>query len=221
MKGVHAMRVNNTVIGQVKDGRIEEAVAAAMEAAKIVGRHGGEVRAFLSSAAGEQVNATLFTMEYESPEELGRAMDAMATDTELQAFTSRMYGPGSPTVITSQSLGMELPIREPKAGRGNVLEVHASKVHPGRLEEFLSDAVEVCEFVEANGAVNARVIQLTYAGLASGMVAFCWELESMSAQAKTSAGWFSDAGIAIQAKGTRADATSTMLSSALYNAIPL
>ena len=42
----------------------------------------------------------------------------------------------------------------------------------------------------------------------------------MSAHAKMAAGWFTD-GIAIQAKGTRADATSTMISSALYSAIPL
>ena len=173
------MRVNNTVISQVKDGRIEEAVGVGMEAAKLVGRHGGEVRAFLSTAAGEQVDTILFTMEYESPEELGRAMDALAADSELQAFVARISAPGSASVITSQSMGMELPIRTPKAGRGNILEVHTSKVHPGRLEEFLSDAVEVCEFAESNGAVNARVIQLTYAGLASGMVAFCWELESI------------------------------------------
>ena len=95
-------------------------------------------------------------------------------------------------------------------------------MHPGRLEEFLTDAVEVCEFAEANGAVNARVIELTYAGLASGMVAFCWELERHERARQDVGGLVHRRrNRVLQAKGTCADATSTMISSALYRDIPL
>ena len=106
---------------------MEGVVATAGEAAKLVGRHGGDVRFFLAGA-GEEVNSTLFSIEYESPEALGRAADALGADAELQAFVTRLSGPNSPTVITSQSMGMEVPIgRTPKPGTGSLLEAHTSR----------------------------------------------------------------------------------------------
>ena len=160
------------------------AIGMSSEAAKVVGRHGGDVRLFPSTVAGEQVNATLFSLEFESPEAMSRAFDAMNTDPEVQALTLQLHDPGSPTVMTSISMAMELPTgREPKPGRGGLLEVHTNRVTPGRMEEFLSQAADVCAFVESNGAVNARVLQLTYAGMASGLTAFTWEIENWQAQA--------------------------------------
>jgi hypothetical protein len=79
----------------------------------------------------------------------------------------------------------------------------------------------VCEFVEANGAVNARAIQLTYAGMASGLTALTWEVENMTAQAHLGSAWFSDAGLALQARVNGENPASATVSSALYNAIPL
>lgn len=89
------------------------------------------------------------------------------------------------------------------------------------MGEVIADAAEVCEFVQANGAVNARLWQLTYAGMASGMTAFTWEVENMQAQAHLGSAWFSDAGLALQAKTNVATPASTALSSAIYNRIPL
>ncbi len=175
----------------------------------------------MASAAGEQVNSTLFSIEFESPEALGEAFDKMNEDSDLQAFTMRVNGPKSPSVITSQSMAMELPVRSPKAGQGTVLEVHTGKVNPGRMEEFISQSIEVCDFVESHGAVNARVLQLTYAGLASGMTALTWEHENMAAHAAVGSAWFSDAGLALQAKANGPNPPSTPLSSALYTAIPV
>ena len=216
------MRVSQSVIGQVKEGRMEQAISLSGEAAKLVGRHGGNVRLFLSSAAGEQVNSTLFTIEYDSPEAMGRAFDALNTDPEVQALTLKLNDPESPTVLTSVSMGMELPIgREPKEGRGNLLEVHTNRITPGQMEEFLSQAADVCAFVEANGAVNARVIQLTYAGMASGMTAFCWEIENWQAHATLGNAWFSDAGLALQSRSNTANPPAMPVSSAVYSAIPL
>jgi hypothetical protein len=216
------MRVSQSVVGRVKEGQMEQAISLSSEAAKLVGRHGGDVRLFLTTAAGEQVNSTLFTIEYDSPEAMGRAFDAMNADPELQTLTMKLNDPASPTVLTSVSMGMELPIgREPKQGRGNLLEVHTNRVTPGQMEEFLSQAAEVCAFVESNGAVNARVIQLTYAGMASGMTAFCWEIENWQAHASLGNAWFSDAGLTLQARSITANPPSMQISSAVYSAIPL
>lgn len=215
------MRVFSSTIGKVRDGQMEGVVSTAGEAAKLVGRHGGVVRFFLAGP-GEEVNTTVFSIEYDSPEALGRAADALGADAELQALVTRLSGPKSPTVIISQSMGMDVPIgRTPKAGTGSIVELHTSRVNPGRMEEFISQSVEVCDFVEANGAVNARLIQLTYAGLASGSMILAWELENMQAHAHLGSAWFGKAGLALQAKTMTANPASVQVASGLWNEIPL
>lgn len=216
------MRVFHTTNGKVQGGQLEAAIAVAGEAAKLLSPTGGEIRFFLASAAGEEVNGTVFSIEYESPEALAEASDALADNIELQALLSRLNAPGSPTLITSQSMGMEMPIgRTPKAGRGSILEVHTLHLTPGRIEDAIADAAEVCAFVEANGAVNARLIQLTYAGIASGLMALTCEHENMRAHARTGAAWMSDAGMALQMKTMGATPATTRVMSGLYTEVPL
>ena len=215
------VRVFNSTIGRVKDGQLEAAVGVAGEAAKLLSRHGGDIRFFVAGA-GAEVNSTLFSIEYESPDALGRAFDALGQDAELQALMTRVNAPNSPTVLTAQAMGMELPLgRTPKAGKGSILEVHTSRLNPGRMEEAISQAAEVCEFVEANGAVNARLLQLTYAGLGSGLTAFTWEVENMHAHARMASAWFTDAGLALQAKSMTANPATVQVSSELWNEVPL
>jgi len=216
------MRVFHSSNGKVQGGQLEAAIAVAGEAAKLLAPHGGEIRFFLAGVAGEDVNGTVFSQEYESPEALATAFDALRDDVELQALLSRLGAAGSPTLLTSQSMGMEMPIgRTPKAGRGSILEVHSLHVTPGRMEDAIAEAAEVCAFVEANGATNARLIQLTYAGMASGLMAITCEHESMRAHARMADAWFSDAGIALQMKTMGANPATTRVTSALYNEVPL
>ena len=215
------MRVFSSISGKTRDGRIEETVAIASEAAKLIGRHGGDVRFFVVGA-GDEAGTTLFNVEYESPEAMGRAIDKLAGDEDLAKFASRVNGPKSPTVMTAETIGMEVPTgRTPKAGRGSILEVHTATPNPGRMEQVVADAAEICEFVEANGAVNARLVQLTYAGPATGIVAFSWELENWAAHARMSAAWFSPAGLALQAKLMTEDPASVTGAGSLYSEIPL
>ena len=216
------MRVFHSTNGKVQGGQLEAAIAVAGEAVKLLSPHGGDIRFFLAGAAGEEVNSTIFSQEYESPEAMATAFDALNEDIELQALLSRLNAPGSPTVMTSQSMGMEMPTgRTPKAGRGSILEVHAVHVTPGRMEDAIAESAEVCAFMEANGAVNARLIQLTYAGLASGLMALTCEHENLRAHARLGQAWFSDAGLALQAKTMGATPSTTRVSSALYTEIPL
>lgn len=216
------MRVFHSTNGKVQGGQLEAAVATAAEAAKLLGSHGGDIRFFTTLAGGEDVNGTLFSQEYESPEALGAAFDALVDDAELQALLSRLNAPGSPTLMTSQSMGIEMDLgRTPKAGRGSILEVHTSHINPGRSDDAMTEAAEVCAFVEKNGALNARCIQLTYAGMASGMVALVWEHENMAAQARTGAAWLTDAGVALQMRSMGSAPATTRVTSALYNEVPL
>ena len=215
------MRVMYTTVAQVKTGQMEAAIGLAAESAAIMRRHGADVRLFLSAAAGEQIDTTLMSLEFESPDAMAEAFDSVGEDTEQQAFMARLHSPDAPTVMTNQAMSMVLPIRAPAEGQGGLLEVHTNTVHPGRFEDYVAQSLEVCDFVEANGAVNARVIQLTYAGMASGMSAITWEVENWRAQAGLGAAWMSDAGIALQEKANGANAPSASLSSAIYMSIPI
>ncbi|MGZ6779797.1 MAG: hypothetical protein ACXVGO_12470, partial [Mycobacterium sp.] len=192
------MKTFFSTTARVEGGQLDAALASSADAAKVVGRHGGDVRFFLAIAAGEQVESTLFSVEYDSPEAMGQAFDAMNTDPELHRIRTQANG----STQTSASMGMELPTSHtPTSGRGSIIELHASHVKPGRMAEFLDDSADVCAFVEGNGALNARVLQLTYAGMSSGLTTLIWEHENMAAHARASAAWFTDKGLALQAKG--------------------
>jgi hypothetical protein len=213
------MKTFFSTTARVEGGQLDAAIAGAADAAKVVGRHGGDVRFFLAIAAGEQVESTLFSVEYDSPDAMGKAFDAMNTDPELHRIRTQATG----STQTSASMGMELPTSHtPTPGRGSIIELHVSNVKPGRMAEFLGDCAEVCAFVEANGAVNARVLQLTYAGMSSGLTSLIWEHESMAAHARSAAAWFTDKGLELQAKGPgAADGPGVTVASMLYSEIPL
>ena len=192
------MRAFYSTTARVLDGQLEASLASAAAAKKVVGRHGGDVRLFVSVAAGEQADSTLFSVEYEDAEALGRAFDAMNTDPDLHAV--RSSGAGLSTT-TSTAIAYELAIGfTSNRGRGSVLEIHSFQVKPGRMEEFLATSADKCAFVEANGALNATALQLAYAGMATGMASLVWQHESLTAHARSAAAWNSDAGIAIQTK---------------------
>ena len=212
------MKAFFSTTGKVEAGQLDAAIAGAADAAKVVGRHGGEVRFFMALAAGEQVDSTVFSVEYESPEALAAAFDAMNTDPELHRLRTQVAGSSQ----TTATMGIELPTgHNPTGGRGSILEMHLNQVKPGRMEEFLADAAEAGAFAEANGARNARVLQLTYAGMSSGLTAMLWEHENMAAHARMAAGWFTEAGLALQAKSRGAEGPGVLVGSMLYNEIPL
>lgn len=108
-----------------------------------------------------------------------------------------------------------------RAGRtahGTILETHVNQIHRGRNADFVANSIEVCDFVEAHGATNASVLQLTYAGAATGLGTVTWELEDMRAQATLANAWISTDGVALQAKVNESPA-STLVSSAMYRSI--
>jgi hypothetical protein len=107
-------------------------------------------------------------------------------------------------------------------GRGAVVEVHLSPPVPGRLEAALAMCAKVCEFAEANGAVNARTFQLSYAGMLSGVWGESWETADWLVSGRLGTAWMSDpTGLEIQTRSLGVDSPSTQVSSAVYQDIPL
>jgi hypothetical protein len=213
------MRAFFTTMSKVGPGQLDTAIATAADAAKVVGAHGGDVRLFYPLAAGEQVDTTLFTVEYDSVETMAAAFDELNRDPEVHRLRTLAASGGTQT---STSMSIEVPTAHaPGGGRGSVFEVHVVEVVPGRVEHALADAADVCDFVEANGAINARVVQLAYSGRSSGQLAMFWEHEDMAGNARLSAAWFGETGLKLQARSTGAHAPTTRLGSYLYNEVPL
>ena len=61
------MRVFHTTNGKVQGGQLEAAIATAGEAAKLLSSTGGDIRFFLASAAGEEINGTVFSTNTRAP----------------------------------------------------------------------------------------------------------------------------------------------------------
>jgi hypothetical protein len=217
-------RVLDSVIGRVKPGRMEDHLAMGVEVVKLFERLGAESpRLAMAIATGEPAGTFTFSAEYASGEAWGEVGDAINADAEFQAFVARVSAPEAPSDILQFSTASEIPLRECNPARGNVLEVHVTRPIPGKFEEGLAQATRVCELVEAHGATNARLWQLGFAGLGSGLQMLSWECADMKTQGRLVDAWGTDSEMAelgVQARfGDQI--TATPVFDGLYGVIPI
>ncbi len=216
--------IQQTVISRLQPGRFEEFLSLSGQAAKVYERLGASnTRVTLAGAAGESAGTTVFSSEHASMEAFGAFAEKMATDDEMQSILARLRSADSPVTIEQISLASELPTgRKTKAGKGTVIEVHASRATPGRIEDALALGIRCCDFVEANGATNARLFQLGYAGLGVDTMVTSWEYANQKAWGKGVDAWASkDEGMAIGLEAASASTPSTHIYSAVYTEIPV
>lgn len=218
------MAVIQSSISRVKPGRLEDVISMTLELSKINERLGVTTgRLLVASMAGESTGLNVYSVEFEDIEDYADYAEAAGQDQEMQSLYTRALSADSPVIIEQQSLASEIPLgRMPRPGRGSVVEVHVTRPTPGRLEETLAMARRVCDFVEANGATNARVFQLGYAGIGSGLFLSNWEFETVRAWSRCSRAFADDPeGQAIGATVTDANPATTLVFSGLYNEIPV
>lgn len=217
------MTVSQAHISKIHPGRMEDAVNLARDGAKLVGRHGGQVRFLTPAFAGEATGTGVFSVDYTDEKEFGRAMQEMSTDAELQQFLLRVQGPDSPTTMISDSLTVDLPTgHTSKGGHGTLVEVYLSRLVPGRLQTALVMSARVCQFAERHGAVNARTFQVIYGGSVSGLWGVSWEVGDWIKHSELASAWQRDPeGLEIQTQAMSSDSPTTYTSSAIYQDIPL
>ncbi|HZU80282.1 MAG TPA: hypothetical protein VE991_10245 [Acidimicrobiales bacterium] len=218
------MAVIHSTIFRVKPGRLEDMLSMTLESLKVHERLDVRTGRLMTAAvAGEASGVFAFSTEFTDVEAYATFADEAARDHEMQTLFARAQAADSPVVLEQQSLATEIPLgRTPRTGRGTVLEIHVTRPTPGRFDETLAMAGRVAELVERHGARNARVFQLGYAGICSGMLMSSWECDSVRAWAKVSAAWQTDPeGQAIAATLTAASPTSTLVFSGLYNEVPV
>jgi hypothetical protein len=218
------MTVIYSTVSRARPGRRLDAVAAAAEGKKVVERDGAmDCRLSVATTAGEASGTFIFTMQFDSNEAYGAFADQAAEDQELAALTERLDHEDSPIMIEAQSLGAEIPLDRPvKAGRGRAIQAYLSRPLPGRFEGALDLARQAFDFVEANGAVNARLFTLLSAGSMTDALVVSWELESMRALGRVGDAYLTDpAGQALMQAMTGPDCPVTTISSGIYTEIPI
>jgi len=216
-------RVLDSVVGRVKPGRMDDHLGMAIEVVKLFERLGAESpRLAMAVSTGEPAGTFTFSTEYPNAEAWGEVGDTINNDAEFQAFVTRVSSPNAPSEILQFTTATEVPLRENTPARGNVIEVHVTRPVPGKFEEGLVQATRVCELVEAHGATNARLFQLGFAGLGSGLQMLSWECENLKTQGRVADAWGTDpdmAEIAMQARFGNA-VTATPVFDGLYQVVP-
>ena len=94
---------------------------------------------------------------------------------------------------------------------------------PGKFEEGLAQASRVCELVEQHGATNARLWQMGYAGLGSGLQMMAWECADLRTQGRLQDAWGSVPEMAEIAMKYRfgTEMTATSVFDGLYQVVPI
>jgi hypothetical protein len=218
------MTVVSSTQSVVQPGRWEDAAAIALEASKLLERHGAaDTRWLRALTAGEATGTSLFLAEYENGEAYGAASDSLNADTELQALLTRLQGPDTPSILTGQSIASEVPLgRAGNPARGTILEIHVSQIVPGRLEQLIDLSAQCADFVEANGASHATLSSISASGSFTNAMSLSWELPDMRAFGRLADTWLADpAGLAIYQTVYGAEAPSTEVFSAIYQVIPI
>lgn len=209
--------------GQVKPGRYVDFVAQASEASKLYQHLGAKPpRLHVAGFAGEAYGTWTFSVEFDDLETFGRITDEFNNDSEAQAFILRIQEPDAPTTMQRVSILNEVPLREPRAGRGPVMALWVSKAHPGGLERTLDLAGRANAFAEEHGAVNARLFSLLGAGSGTGLYIASWEFENFLGYTKVIEAFATEPeGQAIATVTASTDAPDVLVFDGVYGEIPI
>jgi hypothetical protein len=213
-----------STVTRPKPGRRHDAIAMALEVAKLAERHGArDNRLLFAGMAGETTGTHVFTTEFENGEAWGEFTDSLVADAELEALMDRATGPDSPVEFLGRSLGSEIPLgRSGPSDRGEVVEAYISRTVPGRFEGAIELAGAAFDFVEAHGGTRCRLIQLTNAGMLTDCLVASWELENLKAVGRLGDAYANDPdGQRVFEMLTGANAPVTPVSSGIYRVIPL
>ncbi|MBV8983783.1 MAG: hypothetical protein JO248_05015 [Acidimicrobiia bacterium] len=217
-------RVQDSVVGRVKPGRMEDHLAMGVEVVKLFDRLGAEhPRLCMAIASGEPSGTFTFSTEYPSGEAWGEVGDAVNADAEFQAFIARVSAENAPSEILQFNTATEIPLRENNPTLGTIISVHVSRPIPGKFEEGLEQARRACELVERAGATNARCWQMGYAGMGSGMTMLSFEFADAKTCGRVGDMWNTDTDMVELAMQSRfGDAiTSTPVFDGLYQVVPI
>jgi len=218
------MTVIQTTVTRAKPGRRHDAIALALEASKLLERHGAADSRFLvAQMAGETTGTNVFTTQFENGEAWGEFTDSLYADAELDALLDRVQRDDSPVVTESMSIGNEIPLgRDGPSERGALIEAYISRALPGRFEGALELATVVFDFVERHGATNCQLMQLNSAGVMTECLVASWELDSMKALGRLGDTFGTDPeGQRIMEMLTGPNGPITTISSGIYSEIPL
>lgn len=205
-------------------GRLPDAIALAARGGRLLERHGATgVRLMVAQIGGDHTGTLVLAREHADLEAFGATSDALMADPELGAVNAAAAAPDSPVVGMQEAIMAEMPLdRAGDPSRGSIVEVHVSRITPGRLDDLLDLTRRVADHVEARGATNARFWRLVGAGSLVNHVVLTLEFPSVRAWGAVAEAWMNEPeGLALVNAMTEADPCYTEVSSTVYNVIPL
>ena len=208
----------------VHPGRLQDAVALAGHAGKLLERHGAsDARLLTAVQAGEATGTLVLNAEYADGEAYGASADALTGDAELQRLMDEVRSPQSPITMMGQMLTSTVPLdRTGNPQRGSYVEVHISQLTPGRMEDMLDASRRAADYVESRGATNAQLATTFLAGSSSNRFVFSFEVPSLKAFGKLADSWTSEPeGLALYTSFLGADPADVEVFSGLYAVVPL
>jgi hypothetical protein len=217
------MSVILSSVGRVKPGRYADFLSQAGQANKLYQRLGTRpARLMMAGLAGEAFGSWTFSVEFDDLDSFGAVSDQYRVDPEAQAFYMQIMDETSPTTTEQVNLSVEVPVRESKGGRGSVVALYASKIHPGGLERGLDLGVKACEFAEAHGSLDARMFNLVSSGSGAGVMVTMWEFENVRSYANAIDAFSTEpAGQALSVAVSAPDAPFTSVFEAVYDEVAI
>jgi hypothetical protein len=216
-------KVSYAAVSSIKPDRLQDAIESARQANKLVGRHGAEGRLLIADLAGEQTGTGIFVIQVDSVESAADLVASLQGDSEFTEFRVNLASSKSPIVPLSASMSVEIPLPgDLPQGRGSVIEVHITKVVPGRFDQSLAESAKAGALMAKAGAVSIQAFQMLYAGIQTGSVGMAVEWSDTRSQVLSSSIWTTDpTGQELAAASLNGTLASTLLSSAVYRDIPL
>ena len=218
------MTVMQSIVTRPKPGRRHDAIALAVEASKLLERHGADdSRLLAAQVAGEMSGTHVFTTEFENGAAWGEFTDSLYADAELQSLLDRVERDDSPVDTVAMSIVTEIALgRNGPTRRGSVVEAYISRVLPGRFDGAVGLANTVFDFVERQGGTNCRLSQMSSAGTMTDCLVASWELENMQAVGRLGDAYTGEPeGQRIMEILVGTDGPITPVASGIYTEIPL
>jgi hypothetical protein len=216
------MTVISTFVGQLKPGRLDDALEMSRKAAKPLERLGAHnVRVLRGLASADTYGDIVFTIEFDSNEAWGEFYDRMMADDELISILAQADGADSPYAHQGVVVGSEIPLGA-STGQGSVIQVTISKPLPGRMQDAIDLSVKVGAAFTELGALGSRLLWMGAAGSQSNTLVLTAEYASTKALGKAADDFLANAdGQAIIETAFGPTSPVTVLAQEIYQEIPL
>jgi hypothetical protein len=178
------MAVISTIAYQVEQGREADFLATVKEARAVIeplAVNLKSIRLRRAAIAGQDSGIYRVAFEYEDLASWAQTVSREEKDPGFNALARKGAASGVATIVDRALLTQIAPPAASGAPRGNVTQVAAGRVKPGRMDDFIRQTADVNQFLLRSGALNTRHFSVIVGGAQTGTVITLSEYADMAA----------------------------------------